>query len=108
MAKMIPFRHMAVRSCKVTYAEAGGVEHAVQVSAQTLYEAVAQALRIFRDNQWCGEDLRHSAASVVVKITPPAIEHRVKISDFEAWLASAGKSPAEMSLKSRLRDIIER
>jgi hypothetical protein len=44
---------------------------------------------------------------VLVKIAPPQIEHRVKISDFEAWLSCAGKSPAEMVLKSRLRDIIE-
>jgi hypothetical protein len=36
---------MAVRSCKVTYLDSGGVEHAVQVSAQTLYEAIGQALR---------------------------------------------------------------
>ena len=33
---------MAVRTCKVTYADAGGVEHTVAVSAQTLYEAVAR------------------------------------------------------------------
>ena len=79
----------------------------MQVSAQTLYEAVAQALRIFRDQPWCEHDLRQSAASVLVKIAPPQIEHRVKISDFEAWLSCAGKSPAEMVLKSRLRDIIE-
>jgi hypothetical protein len=100
---------MAVRSCKVTYIDAGGIEHAVSVIAQTLYEAVAQALRIFREQAWCEEDLRrHSAASVMVKISQPAIEHRVKISDFEAWLASTGRSPVEMSLKVRLRDIIAR
>ena len=99
---------MPLRSCKVTYSDPSGVEHAVQVSAQTLYEAVAQALRIFRDSQWFDHDLRKSAAHVLIQITQPAIEHRVKISDFEAWLTSSGKSPAEMSLKSRLRDLIER
>ena len=83
------------------------IEHTVQVSAQTLYEAVAQALRIFRDQSWCDHDLRQSAASVLVKIAPPQIEHRVKISEFEAWLASPGKSPVEAVLKSRLRDIVE-
>ena len=29
-----------------------GVEHAVEVNAGSVYEAVAQALRIFRDNEW--------------------------------------------------------
>ena len=59
-----------------TYLDSGGIEHTVQVSAQTLYEAVAQALRIFRDQSWCDHDLRQSAASVLVKIAPPQIEHR--------------------------------
>jgi hypothetical protein len=91
----------------VTWADARGIEHGVQLSAQSLYEAVAQALRVFREHDWCEEDLRRSAASVVVKVMPAEVEHRVKISDFEAWLESAGKSPAEMSLKSRLRDIMD-
>ena len=30
-------------------------------SAQTLYEAVAQALRAFREHDWCDKDLRDSA-----------------------------------------------
>ena len=107
MAKMLGSASMAVRSCKVTYLDAGGIEHAVQVSAQTLYEAIAQALRVFRDQPWCDSDLRQSAASVLVKIAPLQIEHRVKISDFEAWLASPGKSPAAAIFKSRLRAIVE-
>jgi hypothetical protein len=42
----------------------------------------------------------------VVIINQPQVEHRVRIEDFENWRESAGKSPAEMALKSRLRDII--
>jgi hypothetical protein len=76
-------------------------------SARSLYEAVAQALRIFREDAWC-EDLWQSAASLVVKISQPAVEHQVRIKDFPSWLDSAGKSPAEMSLKSRLRDIVSK
>jgi hypothetical protein len=74
----------------------------VQVTAQTLYEAVAQALRIFREDEW-SEDPDRSPASVVVTINHPQVEHRVRIKDFENWLESAGKSPAEMALKNRLR-----
>jgi len=43
----------------------------------------------------------------MVRITSPDIEYRVKISHFERWLAAACRSPAEMSRKSRLRDVIE-
>jgi hypothetical protein len=51
-------------------------------------------------------DKNRGPASVVVIINQPQVEHRVRIKDFENWLESAGKSPAEMALKSRLRDII--
>jgi hypothetical protein len=37
----------------------GGIEHVVEVSANSLYEAVAQALRIFRDNDWIEGQLRY-------------------------------------------------
>jgi hypothetical protein len=46
---------MAVRTCRVTCIDPRGVEHTIQVSAQSLYEAVAQALRIFREDAWCKE-----------------------------------------------------
>jgi hypothetical protein len=88
---------MAVRACKVTCMNPGGVKRAV--SAQSLCEAVAQVLRIFREDAWCN-DLWQSAASLVVKISQPAVEHRVYIKDFTNRLDSAGKSPAEMTLKS--------
>ena len=98
---------MAIRTCRVTCQNAQGVEHVVQVTAQSLYDAVAQALRVFREDDWT-EDPNRGPASVVVTISQPQVEHRVRIKDFENWLDSAGKSPAEMALKSRLRDIIGR
>jgi hypothetical protein len=36
---MLPFRRMAVRSCRMTCRDAQGVEHSAEVTAQTLYEA---------------------------------------------------------------------
>ncbi len=98
---------MPVRTCRVSCRDAQGVEHTVQVTAQSLYEAVAQALRVFREDVW-SEDPNRGAASVVVTINQPQVEHRGRIKDFENWLDSAGRSPAEMALKSRLRDIIGR
>jgi hypothetical protein len=69
------------------------------------FEAVAQALRVFREYEWCDLAL---AASVLVRIRQPEVEHRVQIRDFYNWLEVAGKSPAEMALKSRLRDIVSK
>jgi hypothetical protein len=83
---------MAVRTCRVTCQDAQGVERTIQVTAQSLYEAVAQALRVFREDDW-SEDANRGSVSVVVTISQPQVEHRVRIKDFENWLDSAGKSP---------------
>jgi hypothetical protein len=43
--------------------DAQGDEHTVQVTAQSLYEAVAQGLRIFREHDW-SEDPRHATVDI--------------------------------------------
>ena len=93
---------MAVKTCRVTCRDSRGVSHTVEVTAQTLYEAVAQALLLFRENDWT-DDPKRVPAAVVVRIKQPEMEHKVLIRDFENWLESVPRSPAEMSLKTRLR-----
>ena len=46
---------MALRSCLVSCHDLAGTEHAVEVTAESLYEAVAQALGILRGDQWAEE-----------------------------------------------------
>lgn len=98
---------MAFRTCRVTCRETQGVEHTVQVTAQNLYEAVAQALRVFRDDDW-SEHPNRVPASVVVTVNQPQVEHKVRIEDFQNWLDSAGTNPAEMAVNHRLSDILGR
>jgi hypothetical protein len=43
---------VAVRACIVTLAGERGVRHPVEVTAETLYEAAATALSIFRQSEW--------------------------------------------------------
>jgi hypothetical protein len=95
---------VAVRTCRVTCTDPRGVEHTIQVSAQTLYEAVAQALRIFREDTWC-QDLSLAERSQP-RGQEPAVERRVRIKDSTNWLDSAGKTPAGMTIKSRLREVL--
>ena len=93
---------MALKTCRVTCRDSRGVSHTVEVTAQTLYEAVAQALLLFRENDWT-DDTKRVPAAVVVRIKQPEMEHKVLIREFENWLESAPRSPAEMTLKTRLR-----
>jgi hypothetical protein len=75
------------------------------VSAGSVYEAVAQALPIFRGNEWV-EDIGRGQTTITVKVKHPEIEHTVRVQDFERWLESTPRSPAEMVLKNRLRELL--
>jgi len=71
----------------------------------TLYEAVAQALRIFRDNDWI-ERIGRGQTAILVKVKHPETEHMVRVQDFERWLEASPRSPADMILKNRLRELL--
>jgi hypothetical protein len=96
---------VALKTCRVSYVELRGIEHAVEVSASSLYEAVAQALRIFRDNEWI-EVIGRGQTPISVKVKHPETEHMIRVQDFERWLKAAPRSPAEMALKNRLRELL--
>jgi hypothetical protein len=96
---------VALKTCKVFCFDLKQVEQVVEVSAGSDYEAVAQALRIFRDNEWV-DDIGHGQTSIVVKVKHPEVEHTVRVRDFERWLEANPRSPAEMILKNRLRELL--
>jgi hypothetical protein len=83
---------MSLRTRRVKCCDSRGVEHTIEVTAQTLYEAVAQALRVFRENVW-SEDPRRGPWRVVMHVRQPEIERKVRVRDFENWLESPGGAP---------------
>ena len=95
---------MALKTCKISCRDSNGAEHAVEVTARSLYEAVGRGLHVLRRNEWVDRINQNSTIAITVK--EPEIEHRVRIKDFENWLASNGKSPAEQALKSDLRGLL--
>jgi hypothetical protein len=38
--------------------------------------------------------------SISVVVRQPEVQHRIRVQDFERWLESQGRTPAEVSLKS--------
>jgi hypothetical protein len=48
---------MSVRSCRVTIRDTEGIEHTAEVTAESLYEAVALGMRAIRQCSWV-EDIR--------------------------------------------------
>jgi hypothetical protein len=81
------------------------VEHSVEVSAETLYEAIATALAALQKDNWVGE-IGQVFTTVSVVVHQPPVKHEVKMKDFVSWLGRQGRSPAEVILKQKLEKIL--
>jgi len=82
-----------------------GVAHTVQVSASTLYEAIALGLRAIRKSSWTGE-IPEGLSKVTVQILEEPIEHMVTMQAFKNWLARDGGSPSDRVARERVRGIL--
>jgi hypothetical protein len=87
---------MPVRSCRVTIQDMDGVTHRVEVTAATLYEAVAQGLAAIRGNDWVA-GIAQGINAVKVSVADVRVEHEVKLMDFTKWVDRTGGSPREIS-----------
>jgi hypothetical protein len=96
---------MPVRSCCVTIQDMDGVSHTVEVTAATLYEAVAQGLAAIRGNDWVA-GIAQGVNVVKVSVADVRVEHEVRLVDFTRWVDRTGGSPREMSDRQRIRSIL--
>lgn len=103
---MFAYTEVMARVCRVSFTDASGITHAIDVTANTLYEAVAFALRDLRAAGFVpvlpgpGTQIH-----VSVKASTEA-EHTIRYSQFESWLAGTARSPKERLAKDRLRVIV--
>jgi hypothetical protein len=96
---------MSVRTCKVTIQDVEGVTHTVEVTAETLYEAVALGMAAIRTDEWV-TGIAQGLNPVKVRVTNVAVEHEVRLMDFTQWLDRTGGSPREISDRKRIRSIL--
>jgi hypothetical protein len=93
-----------VRTCTVAVRDLRDVEHSVEVTAETLYEAIATALAALQQDNWVGE-IGQGFTTVTVVVQQPPVKHEVKMKDFISWLGRQGRSPAAVILKQKLEKI---
>lgn len=96
---------MVLRNCTVAVKDVQEVEHSIEVTAETLYEAIATALAALQKDVWVG-DIGHGLTTVTVVVQQPPVKHEVKMKDFDSWLGRQGRSPAEVILKQKLEKIL--
>jgi hypothetical protein len=94
-----------IRDCKVSVIDMDGIEHTAQVSASTLYEAIALGLRAIKKSSWAGQ-IPEGLTTVTVHTTEDPIEHSIQMQVFKKWLARGGGSPSDRAARARVREIL--
>jgi hypothetical protein len=72
---------MPVRSFRVTIEDMDGVEHTVEVTASTIYEAVALGIAVIRGDEGV-MGIAQGPNPVKVRAVNVAVEHKVRMKDF--------------------------
>jgi hypothetical protein len=105
-SEYVTLLHVVLRTCTVAVRDLRDVEHSIEVTAETLYEAIATALAALQQDNWVGE-IGQGPTTVRVLVQQPPVRHEVQMKDFLAWLARQGRSPAEVFLKQKLAKILD-
>ena len=95
---------MAVRSRRVTIRDTEGIEHTAEVTAESLYEAVALGLRAIRQCSWVEDVGQNFTIRVLARDTP--VEHSVEFRAFHKWLEQPARSPRDITARARVREIL--
>ena len=94
-----------VRTCRVSITDLDNITHTVEVSAETLYEAVALGLAAMKNSEWVSQ-IAEGLNTVTVRVMDVSAEHTVIFRDFNKWLESTGCSFRDMSRRERVREIL--
>ena len=91
------------KSCTVSFQDSNGVRHAVEVGAETVYEAAVLALKSFGEHD-CPPG---PAAHLAIEVKNPSVSHTVVTGAVRDWLDGGARSPKEAIEKRRLKEILE-
>jgi hypothetical protein len=97
---------MALKQCRVSVPGLDGTIHQVEVTAESLYEAVAKGIKILQSKDWSGPSA-YQASHVTVHVQEPQVEHKVSLKKFNDWLARSNGSPRELVQRNKLKEILE-
>jgi hypothetical protein len=95
---------MSLHSCRVTIRDTEGIEHSAEVTAESLYEAVALGLRAIRQCSWVEDVGQNFTIRVLARDTP--VEHTIEFRAFHKWLERPSRSPRDITTRLRIREIL--
>jgi hypothetical protein len=88
----------------VSFSGERGVRHSVEVTDESLFEAAALALSIFRTSEWA--DHIGPGTELCVTVKNPETMHRVTLSQIHRWCDGVAASPTEVLKRHRVKTLI--
>ena len=99
LANMHPCR------CIVTFTDSDGIAHEVEVWANTVYDAIGQAMREFRQGS-IAPVLPGPNTEFSIAVHRAPVTHRLKLSQVTRWAEGGGKSPRDVIERNRIRALL--
>lgn len=98
-------RYMPSR-CRVSYADRHGLLHAIDVEAESLFEAVAIAVASFREDEVCPPEIDGMTEFIVAVYRNPT-EHKIRLGQVQQWArSSTTESPAAITKRHRVLQLL--
>src|ERR1700761_5845218 len=98
---------MALSRCQVAFIDSDGVEHSIEIEAESLYEAVALSIAEFRGGE-INIDTPGPMTEFRVTVLRKPIEHRIRLKQVMKWAEpSTREGPAGIAKRDRVRALLD-
>ncbi len=95
-----------VARCRVSFTDSDKTEHAVEVEAESLYEAVALAVADFRDDPLL-RDRPTSGTEFTVAVLRNPTEHKIKLQQVAKWAEPTMKEgPTGVTRRQKVKALL--
>jgi hypothetical protein len=93
------------KSCRISLEDSNGVEHAVEVLAESLFDAAALGLALLKKDAWVAGN-PGPLTRLRVEVREPPVEHSLTLQQLKRWADRTPTSPAERIKKERLKALL--
>jgi hypothetical protein len=96
---------VALKTCRVSFRDAEGIDHAVDVQADSMYEAAVLGLRALKRSDWI--EVIGPGTRISIQVQQPPIEHFLMYAQLTRWLDGGGTTPADVLKRKRLKTLLD-
>jgi hypothetical protein len=90
--------------CRVSFKDTSGITHAVEVQADSMYEAAVLGLKALKRSEWI--DVIGPGTRITIQVQEPPVEHFLMFAQLQRWLDGGATNPADLLKKKKLKDLL--